>query len=82
MHCFDGFAKQILSKIWNVFHDPLFIKSFYGEARPPVNPMAVEIHKRDLTLYFSMVKKHTFSPEAQEMLSINAEDSLLQIKPV
>ena len=45
VRCFDGFCKEMLSKIWNVFHDPLLVASSLRSAlRPVANPDALQLH--------------------------------------
>ena len=44
VQCFDGFCKHLLSKIWVIFHDPLFPKTFYMRCSEVANPLAVQLH--------------------------------------
>lgn len=46
------------------------------------NPLALEAHQKDLSLYFSLIKKYALSQEADTMLGMNAPDSLLQMNSV
>ena len=42
VNCFEGFCKQLLSKIWCIFHDPTLVKRFYEyPAKDLANPFAV-----------------------------------------
>ena len=83
VNCFEGFCKQLLSKIWNVFHEPLFVKRLYDTpAESLANPLAVQIYQQDFVIFLSLVKKHALSQLSKDMLSINASDSLLQLDQV
>lgn len=93
VHCFDGFSKHLLKKVWDVFHDPLIFRALtsqqfgedntHGSSRCDLpNPLALEAHQKDLTLYFGLIKKYALSQEAETMLGMNAPDSLLQINSV
>ena len=78
VHCFDGFGKLLLHKIWSIFHDPLIAKLYLNDPQTAPNPQAVELYNnKDLGQYFGAIKLSAASNEAHKMLGNNSPDSLL-----
>ena len=84
VHCYDGFAKELLSKIWNIFNNTLQVQSFVKSKAEAqfFNQEAVSLYIADRAEYLRRANICANSVEAVAMFEVNAPDSLLQAKPV
>lgn len=82
VHCFEGFTKLLLGKIWSLFNDTHLAKTLYQQSdRRPSNAAAAQVCA-DLFSFHKMAQMAAISEDSESMLGINASDSLLQIEPV
>lgn len=45
VRCYDGFCKEMLSKVWSLFHDPLLLTSLHNRAEYIYNQEALDLHR-------------------------------------
>ena len=54
VHCFEGFSKHLLSKIWSVFHNTHLSRTLYTDDRAAKNPVAFQLINKDLFAFYNL----------------------------